>query len=74
MDELKEYRARKNGEVTPKVLLEKTMDDLENIEVIIMVIKQKDGIIHMGCSDAMCTEHIGLLEVGKKWVIDDMEE
>ncbi|WP_284640544.1 hypothetical protein [Paenibacillus silviterrae] len=75
MDQLKEYKSRKEGKVTPKYLMEHVLGVIEeddSIESITYVAKLKDGTISSGWTDMMHTEVIGMYEVGKLQVIKDM--
>ncbi|TCT20914.1 hypothetical protein EDD68_11242 [Melghiribacillus thermohalophilus] len=76
MNDMNEYRARKNGQVTPKMLLELLEKEIEegNIDALAYVARRKDGYIISGWSNMPHTEIIGLFEVGKKQVIDHMYE
>lgn len=74
MSDVNEYRAKKEGRVTPKQILsilEKKINDGE-IESLCYVAKTKEGMVHAGWSDMLHTEVVGLLEVGKVEVIQDM--
>ena len=76
MISLNEYRSRKEGKVTPKKLAEsitKFVDETE-CEMIVCVVKTKDGYIDTFFSHGNNSEHIGLLEIGKTNIIDDMRE
>lgn len=71
-----ESKAEKNGVVTPRALIENLLSAIEKgeVESVAYVIKCKDDILKAGNSTMNSTEVIGLFEVGKQLVIDDMYE
>lgn len=71
-----ESKAKKNGEITPKSLIENLLIAIEKgeVESVVYVVKRKDDIIDAGNSTMNSTEVLGLLEVGKQLVINDMYE
>lgn len=74
--DFKEYKAIKDGEVTPKHLIDLLHESMKkgetNPEVILYVCKMKDGTIHVKHSDGYHTDKVGLLEVAKTDLVDDM--
>jgi len=76
MISLNEYRAKKEGKVTPKKLVENLMQYVEEneCELMVCVIKTKSGDINTSFSHGFHSEHIGLLEIGKVQIIDEMRE
>lgn len=73
VEDLKEFRAKKNGQVTPKSLSEGLSDWSETgeLETLIIVTKTKDGEVNTFYSHSVNTELIGLLEVAKLTIIDE---
>lgn len=69
-----EEKAKKDGEVTVKSLAEDLMKAIERGEVnsLVLVSTTTDGEIVAGYSNVDNTEILGMLEVGKHIVIDDM--
>ncbi|AYB38540.1 hypothetical protein [Brevibacillus laterosporus] len=75
VEKIEELRAKKEGKVTPKALINNLLLAIEKDEVegVVFVAKDKDGLIRTGWSDFESTEAIGLLECGKE-IINDMYE
>ena len=63
--ELKKAKDKKEGVLTPELLLEDALENVENIQEIAIVVRTKDGYTMVGsCTeDSMIT--VGLLEAGK---------
>lgn len=76
MNEINEYRAKKEGRTTPKELINNLMDAITSgeIDCVVYITRDKEGIIETGWSDIVHTEAIGLIEIGKQKLIDDMRE
>ena len=74
--DINEKRAEKKGEITQRVLISHLLTAIENgeIEHVVYVAKNKDGIIDYGCDNMPQTEIVGLLECGKLLAINDMYE
>ena len=74
MDQFNEYKAKKEGVITPKILIENLLDVIKDgdIESVAFVARQIDGTISAGWTDMTHTEAIGMLEVAKLQVIKDM--
>lgn len=74
--DFKEEKAKANGEITAKGLIENLLDEIEkgNIETIVYVVKHKNGEVYLGHNKSPELEVLGLLECGKSYVIDDMYE
>lgn len=74
--DLKEKKASKNGEITAKALLETILKIVEkgDVEAIVYVTKNKNGVIATGWSVNESTAVIGMLECGKQIVLEDMYE
>lgn len=76
MEDLNEYRALKQGKVTVKAVVDE-LAELANkgtIDKVVIVSRMTDGIIHTSFSDTTHIEALGLLEVGKVDVLNDMVE
>lgn len=69
-----ELRAKKNGEITVKRLIENLLNAVEQgeIESVVYVTTNKNGEFLVGNNDMWPTDTIGMLEVGKQLIIDDM--
>ncbi|WP_257008275.1 hypothetical protein [Bacillus sp. FJAT-45350] len=74
MSDVNEYRAKKEGRITPKMLVEMLKKELESgdVESIAYVYKKKDGTVVAGWTDMFHTEVVGLYEIAKLQAIDDM--
>lgn len=75
VDELKEKKARKNGEVTIAGLTKSLLSVIESgeVEQIVIVTKMKDGTINTGYTQANHLSVLGLLECGKDDIICEMK-
>lgn len=75
-NELKEFKAKKEGKITPKALIEDLLKAIENGEVdsVVYVARYNDRAIRLGCSDCDSTEALGLLTCGQHEIINDMYE
>lgn len=75
-NELKEFKAKKEGKITPKALIEGLLEAIEKgeIESVVYVAHYKDQAIRLGCSDCDSTEALGLLTCGQHEIINDMYE
>ncbi|WP_373894455.1 hypothetical protein [Virgibacillus sp. CBA3643] len=73
-----EAKAERNGEVTPKHLINLLSDSINkgetNPEVVLYVCKLEDGTIDIRHSDGYHTDKIGLLEIAKTDLIDDIRD
>ena len=77
MENLAEYREKKEGTTSPKTLIKNLnlhLQEFDDVEQIVYVAKQKGGTIVCGHSSDYPTKHIGLLEIGKRLMVDDMLE
>lgn len=74
MIDFREKKAIRDGVITPRASLEDTLDHVEEIEMVISVIKTKDGTIKIVSSDGGSLEALGLLECAKVDVINGMYE
>lgn len=73
---LNEIKARKNGTVTPASLvegLEKAISDGKIKKIVYITVDEKDEI-RCGWSNMRNTELVGLLEIGKQNVINEISE
>jgi len=69
-----EIKAERDGEITPKVVLENALANLNAIDKVIVIIRQNDGIVTHGVSSMSGIEGIGLCEMGKAYIMNDMWE
>ena len=60
--------------ITPQQCLLDSLDLVDKIEAVVVVIKHKDGVITYGCSKASYLTHLGMLRVADTLMIDDMTE
>lgn len=75
MDNLAEYREKRDGTTSPKTLIKNLHSHLQehdDVEQIVYVAKYKNGEIIAAHSSDYPTKHVGLLEIGKRIMIDDM--
>jgi len=76
VNEILERRAKREGKVTPKACVENLLQAIESgdVETVIFVARQPDGVIKTGWSNTLHTELLGLLECGKNHVMWEMSE
>ena len=69
-----DYKAIKEGKITPKILIENLLEAIEEgqIDSVVFIAKQNDGFITSGWTDMLHSEAIGLLEIAKLQVAKDM--
>jgi hypothetical protein len=74
IDEFTERMKQKQGRVTTKATMENLIEAYKRglVEHIVFVVKQPDGEIKTGHSDANTTEILGMLEIGKIQVVEYM--
>lgn len=74
--DLKEAKARKNGEITPTYLTENLALAAKEgrIEKIVYFSIDDDGVIRGGWSKMTTTELMGLIEIGKQQVIENIKD
>lgn len=74
--DLAEKKAKKEGKVTPKALIQNLLAAVERGEVVEVayVAIDKDDVTRAGWSKMSTIKAIGLLEVGKDILIRNMEE
>lgn len=74
--DLDEAKARKNGEITVKMVIDNLDEtrEKEGIKTIATVVRLDNDEVHILYSNTVTTEVIGLLECGKQQVINDMYE
>lgn len=72
VEDLNEARLRKNGQVSPRLLTEDLNEwiEREDIETLILVVKDKDGEIITAFSKAENVEYVGMLEIAKLEIIE----
>lgn len=76
MNEVLERRAKREGKVTPKACTENLLKAIEHgeVETVVFVARQPDGVIKTGWSNTLHTELLGLLECGKNQILCEMSE
>ena len=76
VNELKEFKAKKEGRVTPKALIENLLIAIEKgeVESVVFVARSNDQEIKTGWSNFNSVEVLGLLACGQHEVISDMQE
>lgn len=68
-------KAKKDGVVTSKALLEKTLQYADEFQqVVIVTVDKEGGYIRTGWSERGSIETIGLLEMAKRQIMDGMYE
>lgn len=69
-----EERAKKQGGLTPKSLIDHLQEEIKkgDIESVVYVTVDRDGIMTIGHSQGQLSHIVGLLECGKQDVIEDM--
>ncbi|MGE6488505.1 hypothetical protein [Paenisporosarcina sp. NPDC076898] len=74
--DLTEFKAQKNGEITPSKLLEsiQALIDSGEVESIICMIQTKNGDFHSGWNSDSKVVQIGLAEVLKTHLLDSMRD
>lgn len=74
--DINEKRAEKEGIVTVKGLAKSLLNECEagDVESFVFVAKDHDGVIRAGWSNTSGTEVMGLLDIGKHYVLDSMRE
>jgi hypothetical protein len=72
--DFKELKASKDGILTPKALISNVMDHIEEVEEVVVIIRKKDEEIIHGCSEMNQSKAVGLCELGKMLIINDMWE
>lgn len=75
-NELYEFKAKKEGKVTSRELINNLVTAIEagEVEAVVFVARGKEGIIKTGWSDVMSTEALGMLHCGQQEIIVCMYE
>jgi hypothetical protein len=73
--DLQEYKAKKNGELTPKAAMENVMEAVNRgmVDTVCIVVRTTEGEIKVAHSQANHLTHIGLLHCGIDEIVKDME-
>jgi hypothetical protein len=69
-----EEKAKKEGKLTPKALLESTLDHIDEVEYIVVTMRCKNGEILTGWSEMNHLTMLGLMEAGKVQIFQNMYE
>lgn len=72
--QIAEVRAERKGIITPFSLIENLMDNIDTVQDVVFVIRRHDGEMVHGVSTMNHIESLGLFEVGKALVLNDMWE
>lgn len=74
--DINEFKAKKDGVITPKEVILNLLSAIEKgeIESVVFVAKDKAGYLHPGWSHLQLTEAVGMLECGKVEIIESMYE
>lgn len=62
---LNEFRLEKQGEITPRALIENLLENINRIDRIVVSVKCKDEEILTAFTTGSALENIGLLEASK---------
>lgn len=68
-----EFKAKKNGKITPKSLTDSLIEWIGtgDVETLVISVKTKDGELLTAYSQATNTEYIGMLEISKMRIIEE---
>jgi len=69
-----EKKANKNGEHTPKAVIDHLSKAVDDIEHIVYITQSKDGTINIWTSTMLKSQALGLIKVGERIMIDSMME
>jgi hypothetical protein len=69
-----ELKANKDGILTPKGLITNVLGHIDEIEEIVVIIRKKDEEVIHGCSEMNQSKAVGLCELGKMLIINNMWE
>lgn len=72
--DFKEIKAKKDGVVTPKSLLQSALNHIDDKEIIVVISIDNDGYVATGWSEGGSIRTLGLLEVAKTQLIEKMIE
>lgn len=74
MIDFEEAKQKQKRGTTVKELIESALKHSDETESIIIVSKQKDGTVLTGFSWESSLESLGMLEIGKQTVMNEMRE
>ena len=74
MIDFEEEKQRKERGVTVKGLLNNALNNAEDTESIVIVSKQKDGVVFTGYSWESSLESLGMLDIAKIQIIEELTE
>jgi hypothetical protein len=69
-----ELKANKDGILTPKALISNVMDQIDEATEVVVIIRKKDEQVIYGMSEMNMSKAVGLCELGKMLIINDMWE
>lgn len=78
--DMEEKRAEKKGELTPKALVSRFSEDIENlegereVETVLMVSVDKGGEVHVGYSSCNMLKALGMVNIAQQTLIDETRE
>jgi hypothetical protein len=76
VENFSEWKAEKEGKLTPKVLIENLLQAIDEgiVQEVAFVTRCQDGEIKTGWSEMNLITGIGLLELGKQAIMAEMYE
>lgn len=74
MINFEEEKQRKERGVTVKDLLNSALENADDTESIVIVSKSKDGLVLTGYSWESSLESLGMLDIGRTQIIEEMTE
>lgn len=69
-----ELKAKKDGVLTPKSMITNVLENIDEVDKVVVVIRTKDKQVIHGVSDMNHLIAIGLYEAGKALVFNNMWE
>lgn len=72
--EIADVRAEREGVLTPKSVVTNLLDNIDKVQDVVFVVRNHDGQVLHGVSTMNHIESLGLFEVGKTFVLNDMWE
>lgn len=72
--DLQQKKAEKNGEITVARLLERSLENADDLKRIVTIAIDKNGYVLTGWNHGGTLEALGMLEAAKVQILNDMEE